>query len=105
MDVQAVRVQTTTTATHPAPSVTPTQDGDWVVVYWADKSSSNTGFSIPASLTGRRTMSGSSGGHITATLADTGLAVPVAPTGTFTAVGSAAGSPAVAYTIAFAPAS
>jgi hypothetical protein len=105
VDVQAVSVQTATTATHPAPSVTPTQAGDWVVVYWADKSSTNTGHSIPASLTQRRTMTGSSGGHITATLADTGLAVPVAPTGTFTAVGTGGSSPAVAYTIAFRPAS
>jgi hypothetical protein len=105
VDVQAVSVQTTNTTTHPAPSVTPTQDGDWVVVYWADKSSTNTGDSVPASLTVRRAMSGSSGGHITATLADTGLGVPVAPTGTFTAVGTGTASPAVAYTIAFAPAS
>ena len=105
VDVQAVTVQTTSTATHPAPSVTPTQAGDWVVVYWADKSSTSTGDSIPASLTLRRTMTGSGGGHITATLADTGLAVPLEPTGTFTAVGTAASSPAVAYTIAFWPAS
>ena len=104
VDVQAVRTQTTTTATHPAPSVTPTQAGDWVVVYWADKSSTNTGYSIPASLTLRRSMTGSSGGHITATLADTGVGVPVAPTDTFTAVGTSGGSPAVAYTIAFRPA-
>jgi Glycosyl hydrolase family 26 len=105
VDVQAVSVQTTTTTNHPAPSVTPTQAGDWVLVYWADKSFGNTGDSIPASLTLRRTMAGSSGGHITATLADTGLGVPAAPTGTFTGVGTAGGSPAVAYTIAFTPAS
>ncbi len=104
LDVQAVSVQTVNTTSHPAPSVTPTQDGDWVVVYWADKSSTSTGDSIPASLTLRRAMSGSSGGHITATLADTGLGVPVAPTGTFTAVGTGTSSPAVAYTIAFRPA-
>jgi hypothetical protein len=105
VDVQASSVQTVTTVNHPAPSVTTTQDGDWVVVYWADKSSANTGDTIPASLTLRRAMSGSSGGHITATLADTGDAVPVGPTGTFTATGSASGSPAVAYTIALRPAS
>jgi hypothetical protein len=105
VDVQAVSVQTTNQTNHPAPSVTPTQDGDWVVVYWADKSSTNTGDTIPASLTLRRAMSGSSGGHITATLADTGAGVPLAPTGTFNAVATGAGSPAVAYTIAFAPSS
>jgi hypothetical protein len=105
VDVQAVRVQTTNTTSHPAPSVTPTQEGDWVVVYWADKSSTNTRFSIPASLTQRRAMTGSSGGHITVALADTGQAVPVAPTDTYTAIGTATGSPAVAYTIAFRPAS
>jgi hypothetical protein len=105
VDVQAVRVQTTTTSSHPAASVTPTQDGDWVLVYWADKSSTNTGFSIPASLTQRRAMSGTGGGHITVALADTDQAVPIAPTDTFTAIGTGTSRPAVTYTIAFRPAS
>ena len=69
----AVAVESTTRP-YIAPSVTPTQSGDWVVVYWADKSDSNAGHTIPATLTRRRTASGSGGGHITATIADTGAA-------------------------------
>ena len=39
------------TATHVAPSVTPAQSGDQILVYWADKSSTNTSHAYPASLT------------------------------------------------------
>ena len=100
IDISAVRVQTTSTTQFVAPSITPTHAGDWVVVYWADKSSTNTGHTIPATLTLRRTTTGSSGGHITATVADTNAAVPLAPTGTFTATGATASSTAIMYTIA-----
>lgn len=103
IDVSAVNVQTATTTQYVAPSVTPTQEGDWVVVYWADKSSTNTGHTIPASLTRRRTTTGSGGGHITATVADTNTTVAVAPTGTFTATGTGPSSLAVSYTIALRP--
>ncbi|TWD73440.1 glycosyl hydrolase family 26 [Kribbella amoyensis] len=104
VDVHAMTIQTVTTASHPAPSVTPTQGGDWVVVYWADKSSTNTGYTIPTTLTQRRTASGSSGGHITATLADTDAAVGIAPTGTFTATGATTSGTTIMYTIALRPA-
>jgi hypothetical protein len=100
IDVSAVNVQTVTTSQYVAPSVSPTRAGDWVVVYWADKSSSNTGHTIPASLTRRRTTTGSGGGHITATVADTNAAVPVGPTGTYIATGTAPSSRAISYTIA-----
>ena len=100
IDVSAMTVQTNTTRQYVAPSVTPTQDGDWVVVYWADKSSTNTGHTIPGTLTRRRTTTGSSGGHITATLADTNATVPAAPTGTFVATGTGDSNRAFMYTIA-----
>lgn len=103
IDVHAVAVETATTSTHIAPSVTPTVSGDWVTVYWADKSSTNTDHAIPATLTRRRTTTGTSGGHITATIADTNAAVAAAPTGTFTATGTGAASKAVMYTIALRP--
>lgn len=100
IDVSAVNTQSTTTTQYVAPSVTPTRAGDWVVVYWADKSSTNTGHTLPGTLTRRRTTTGSGGGHITATLADTNGAVPVAPTGTYLATGSGASSSAIGHTIA-----
>lgn len=100
IDVSAVNVQTSTTTQYVAPSVTPTQAGDWVIVYWADKSSTNTGHSIPATLTRRRTTTGSGGGHITATVADSGMAVLPAPSGTFLATGTGPSSRAISCTIA-----
>lgn len=103
VDVYAVSVQTNVASQHPAPSVTPSMSGDWVVVYWADKSSTSTGHTIPASLTRRRTTTGSGGGHITSTVADTAGAVPAAPTGTFLATGTGLASKWVAFTIALRP--
>ncbi len=96
-------MQTSTATQHAAPSVTPSQAGDWIAVYWADKSSTSTNHSIPAMLVRRRTTTGSGGGHITATLADTGAAVPMAPTGTYLATGTGPASKAVMYTIALSP--
>ncbi len=50
LDVHAVAVDTVTRTQHTAPSITPTQNGDSVLVYWADKSSTNTNHTVPASL-------------------------------------------------------
>ncbi|HZJ07340.1 MAG TPA: PKD domain containing protein, partial [Nocardioidaceae bacterium] len=100
IDVHGLAVDTGSTATHLAPSVTPSQPGDWVLVYWADKSSANTGFTIPAQLTRRSSATGIAGGHLTSALADTNTSVPIAPTGTFTATGTAVAGKAVMYTIA-----
>jgi hypothetical protein len=103
VDVHAVAVDTTSTSRHIAPSVTPAQAGDWVVVFWADKSSANTGHTIPGTLTKRRTSAGSGTAHITATLADSGRPVPAGATGVFPATGAANASRAVMYTIALRP--
>ena len=101
LDVHAVAVDTVTGTQHTAPSVTPTQNGDSVLVYWADKSSTNTNHTVPASLTKLApTTTGSGGGHITATIA--GMAAPPAgtPTGTFVATGTGSASRSVMYTVA-----
>lgn len=103
VDVSAVAVDTTSRTQHVAPSVTPTQAGDWVVAYWADKSDTNTGHTLPAGLTRRRTASGTSGGHITATVSDLGATTGTSATGTFTATGTATSTKAVMFTIALRP--
>ncbi len=103
IDVSASAVDTTSRSVHLAPSVTPTQSNGWVVTYWADKSDQNVNHTIPATLARRRTTSGTSGGHITATLADTSAAVSATPTGTFAATGTATATKAVMYTIALRP--
>ena len=103
VDVHALTVETTTSSRRTAPSVTTSAAGDWLLVYWADKSSTNTGHTVPASQTKRRSTTGSGGGHITATVADSSTGVPQGPTGTFTAVGTATSGRAVMYTIALRP--
>jgi hypothetical protein len=100
IDVSAAAVDTTQRTQHTAPAVTPSRAGNWIVTYWADKSDLNTSHSIPASVTKRAATTGSSGGHITATVADTGAGVGAVSTGPFTAVGTAAATKAVMFTIA-----
>jgi hypothetical protein len=100
VDVSASAVDTTSRTEHTAPSVTPTEAGDWVVTYWADKSDTNTTHALPAGLVRRRTTTGTSGGHVTATVADTGAAVGTTPTGTYTATGTATSTKALMHTIA-----
>ncbi len=103
VDVSAVAVDSTSRTQHIAPSVTPTQAGDWVVAYWADKSDTNANHTLPATLTRRRTATGTSGGHITATIADLGAAAGASATGTFTATGTSTSTKAVMFTIALRP--
>lgn len=103
VDVSAVAVDSTSRTQHIAPSVTPTQAGDWVVAYWADKSDTNTNHTLPTTLTRRRTATGTSGGHITATVADLGAATGASATGTFTATGTATSTRALMFTIALRP--
>ena len=104
LDVHAVATDTVTRTQHTAPSVTPTQNGDRVLVYWADKSSTNTNHTLPASLTRLApTTSGSGSGYITATIADMAAGPAGTPTGTFVATGTGAAGRAVMYTIALRP--
>lgn len=104
VDVHAMKVETTTATSRTAPSVTTSGAGDWLLVYWADKSSNNTGHTIPGTLSRRSTTTGDGSGRITATLADTSAGVAQGPTGTFTAVGTSSSSRAVMLTIALRPA-
>ena len=104
LDVHAVAVDTATSTQHTAPSVTPTQNGDRIVVYWADKSSTNTNHTVPASLTKLApTTTGSGGGHITATIAGMAAGPAGTPTGTFVATGTGSASRSVMYTVALRP--
>jgi hypothetical protein len=103
IDVEASATDLTTTTQHRAPSVTPTRPGDVVVAYWADKSASNAGHTVPGSMTKRVSSVGSSTGHVTVTVADTSNVLPGTPTGTFTATGTAAATRAAMYTIALGP--
>jgi PKD repeat protein len=61
---------TTATATHPAPAATITTAGSWVVSYWTDRSSTTTGWTLPAALAHRDVVIGTGGGHTTGAIAD-----------------------------------
>jgi PKD repeat protein len=72
-----------------------------VLSYWADKTSANTGWSLPGSVTRRANSVGSGSGRITATAADA-----VADIGTWpgaTATSTAASTKGIAWTIALPP--
>ena len=101
IDVHAGAVDPVSRLSYPAPSVTPTRAGDLLVVYWADKSSTNTGQTIPATLKKvEPTTSGTGGGHITASVATGGAGAAGTRAGPFVATGTHAASRAVGYTVA-----
>ena len=84
-----VALDTTSTNLRTTPTVPVAVPGSAVVSYWADKSSDNTGWALPAEVTGRDTSVGAGGGRIVAALADT------APVGAGTAGGLTASSGSV----------
>ncbi len=69
-----------TTSSRRTPTVA-ASEGDWVVSYWADKSSTTTAWTLPDSVTTRRTACGADGGRVCSALADSGSALPPGPYG------------------------
>ena len=73
-----------------------------MVRYWADKTSSTHGWTLPGGLTQRATTTGSSGGMLTSVTADSaGWAAGPVPTAS--AVAGVSASKAVAWTIVLPP--
>jgi hypothetical protein len=70
-----------------------------VVSYWADKSSATTGFTLPASVTGRQASCGTGTGHVCSVLADSGGPVPAGTYGGLTAVADSASASATMWTL------
>jgi hypothetical protein len=104
LDVHAVVLGPPSRTTYTAPSVTPNRAGEEILVYWADKSSTNVGYELPATLTRLApTSTGTGGGKITATVAARKSGSAGTPTGTFTATLTRPASRAVMYTIALGP--
>lgn len=104
LDVHAMATDTVNRAQHTAPSVTPTVPSGRVVVYWGDKSATNTDHAVPAPLTELvPSTTGSGRGHITASVAAMPAPGAGVPTGTFTAVGTAPAPRAVMYTLVLRP--
>lgn len=81
---------------------TPTLDaetGDWAVSYWADKSSTTTGFTLPGGVSQREATCGINAGRICSVLADSGGAVSAGPYGGLVATADGASANATMWTI------
>ena len=95
-------IETGTSATHVTP-VVDTSAGGWVVSYWADKSSSSSGWTIDPALTERGQSVGSGGGRITSASADTNGPAGPGQVGGFSASASSTNK-ATTWTIELSPA-
>ena len=95
---------TLATNTSTTPTLTITNPG-WVVSYWAAKSSTITGWLVPAGQLARGTADGTGGGHITSAASDIGAASPAGSVGAVTATTAAAQSSGTSWTVVLAPGS
>jgi hypothetical protein len=101
--VTASAADASSTTSHQAPAVAVAEAGSWVVSYWADKSSSTTGWAAAAGLTERDESIGSGGGRTSALVADSGAAVSTGTYAAKTATTNAA-SRASSFSIVLTPA-
>ncbi|HMJ77976.1 MAG TPA: PKD domain-containing protein [Iamia sp.] len=76
--------------------------GDWVLSYWADKSSTTTGWTLPAGVTSRHTYAGTGAGHVAEALGDARAATAGTVAGKRATVATPAAN-AVAVTILLRP--
>jgi hypothetical protein len=76
--------------------------GSWVVGYWADESTNNTGWTAPAGHRVRSSGVGSGSGHITALAADVGPLGPGAWAGAV-ATSAASSRKSVSWSVGLAP--
>ena len=73
-------------AAHTSPAVTATNNTSWLVTYWADRSTTSTGWTAPASQTVRWPgQPDTSSAHALGLLADSNAAVASGPQGLLTA--------------------
>jgi len=97
------RSDSTSTTAHVTPVVNVSAGGSWLLSYWADKSSSTTNWTPPATSVPRDERIGSGSGRITSLVADSGAPVPTGSAGGLTAVTDAA-SRATMISMVLAPA-
>ena len=97
----STRAEPSTTAVHTTPVIS--SAAGLVVSYWADKTSSTTGWSLPDGVVERQQSLGSGGGRITSVVADSGGGVPLGAVGGLSAVASSANSKATMVTLVLRP--
>ena len=96
-------LQTSTSAAHVTPTVNAPDGQQWLVSYWADKSSATTSWSLPGGVTQRSTLSGTTSGHISAVLGDSNGAVAPGSQGGLTATANSAGGSAITFSLLVNP--
>lgn len=96
--VSADFAETVNQASHTTPTIQ-APAGSWVVSYWADKSSSTTGFTLPGSVSGRQALCNAGGGRICAALADSGGSVPTGEQAGLTATADSANATATTWSV------
>ena len=87
--VHAEVAETVTQAGHATPLVN-APAGSWVVSYWADKSSSTTGFALAGSVTGRHASCATGTSHVCSSWADSNGSVPTGQYGGLVATADSA---------------
>lgn len=97
----STRAEPATTATHSTPVISPASG--FVVSYWADKTSSTTGWSLPEGVVERQQSLGSGGGRITSVVADSASSAPTGSLGGVSAVASSANRKATMVTLVLRP--
>lgn len=96
--VTADIAETVTRTSHASPVVT-APAGSWVLSYWADKSSSGTGFALPDSVVPRQEACNTGSGRICSALADSDGAVPTGQYGGLLATSTVASGTATSWSV------
>ena len=91
--------ETVVRAGHTTPDGRRAGAGDWVMSYWADKSSATTGFTLPGGVTQRQAICGANAGRVCSVLADSDGAVATGTYGGLVATADSASANATMWTI------
>ena len=86
----ATRAETASVTSHTTPTVNVSGSGQWLLSYWADKSSTTTAWLPPGGETARDETIGSGSGYISALVGDSGSPVASGTAGGLTATTNAA---------------
>jgi PKD repeat protein len=90
-------------ATHVAPAVPVSTEGSWLVSYWAEKSSTDTVWTVPEDTASRTTGAGTSSGKVSAVLGDSAGPVPLGTAAARTATTSTSVSRSMTFSIVIGP--
>jgi PKD repeat protein len=88
---------------HVAPAITVAGPGSWLVSMWAEKSSTDTSWTLPANVTARGSGAGTGSGKISATWGDSAGAVPTGSTAPRTATTSTSVSRSATFSVVIGP--